>query len=134
MITVINDHLSLPNMDFCPRCGRYLKDGEYQCRECGNIVRQPPMEEMPEQIFISERQPVDLKKMVFERYFFIALIIGFAATFAITMYWRFTFLFFCIPLLFPMGRISIGAGLLGGMMLGSGTALLVKYLMANGIL
>jgi len=125
-------------MEFCPRCGRYLKDTEYQCPECGNIVRQPPMpEQLPheyEEYYSSVgAKPMSLKKLIFEKYFFIALAIAFAATFAVTYYWRFSFLFFCIPLLFPMGRISIATGALLGMTLGTATALLTKYLMANSV-
>lgn len=125
------------NMDFCPRCGRYLKDGEYQCPECGNMVRRPePVAPMPGEFhdsFATARpEQVDIKRAIFEKYFFIAFAIAFAASFAVTYYWRFTMLFFCIPLFLPMGRISIAAGALLGLTVGSGCAMLGKaYLFSN---
>jgi len=121
-------------MDFCPRCGRFLKDNEYQCPECGNMVRSPPMpEQVPPQYDEYYRSagtaPISLSKLIFEKYFFIALAICFAIAFSITYMWRFSFLFFCIPLLIPMGRFSISFGALAGMSLGTVAALLVKYFM-----
>jgi len=117
-------------MDFCPRCGRYIKDDEYQCPECGNIVRQiPEVERIPPEInrMYLGKEPVDLKKAIFNRLFFICLIIAFAASFLVTYYWRFTMLFFFIPLFLPMGKISIGAGLFTGLAIGSAVGLAVKY-------
>ena len=127
-------------MDFCPRCGRYLEEGEYQCRECGNMVRMPKMDpasmgDGQGSVYGRRPQPVDLKKMVFEKYFFIALAIAFAISFTVTYYWRFTILFFCIPLFLPMGRISIAAGTLLGLTGGSLTAILAKmYLLNSAVL
>ncbi len=126
-------------MDFCPRCGRYLKDYEYQCPECGNIVRQrPSAAAMPDDVdryFDSIRmEKVDVKAVLFERYFFIAFIIGFAATVAITYYWRFSLLFFFIPMFLPTGRISISAGLMGGVTTGSLVGLLIKYWLTGALI
>ena len=123
-------------MEFCYRCGRYLKEHEYQCPECGNIVRQPTLEEMPlelRNVYNANTQSVDIMKMVFDKYFFILLAIAGLITFSITYYWRFTFLFFFLPLFLPSRKPSIAMGLLLGVCLGSGLGLLVKY-MAPGIL
>jgi hypothetical protein len=118
-------------MEFCPRCGRYLKDDEYQCPECGNIVRQAPRVETQippelEELITDRKEPVNILQMIFEKWFFVAFAIAFVAAFLVTFYWRFTFLMFCIPLFIPTRRLSIGAGLLGGLTGGSVTALLVK--------
>ena len=137
-ITIINGFPRQESMDFCPRCGRYLKDEEYQCPECGNIVRQIPRDEQvpPEMGGYSDagRGPVSLKKAVFEKYFFIAFAIAFAASFAVTYFWRFSFLFFCIPLFIPMGRISIGLGAFAGLVGGSAVAYLYKYYLLNNLI
>ena len=125
-------------MDFCPKCGRNLKDNEYRCPECGNMVREPPVEQQIPPEFVdyyktANATPLNLKKMIFSKYFFIAFVIAFAAAFSITYLWRFSFLFFCIPLLIPMGRISIASGALIGVSLGTVAGLLTKYFVLNTI-
>ena len=123
-------------MEFCYRCGRYLKEHEYQCPECGNIVRQPTADELPPEIlsmYNARAEPVDLKKVLFDKYFFLLLALSSLITFSVTYYWRFTFLFFFIPLFLPSRRPSIALGLLMGVCLGSCLGLLVKY-MAPGII
>ena len=124
-------------MEFCPRCGRYLKDDEFQCPECGNIVRQRqavPPTDMPGYMSNGRAEPIDLKKIVFEKYFFIALAVAFVMAFAVTYLWRFTFLFFCFPLILPFGRMSITAGVFAGVSLGSVTAILLKYFILNALI
>ncbi|MBE6528514.1 MAG: zinc-ribbon domain-containing protein [Thermoplasmata archaeon] len=114
-------------MDFCPRCGRYLKDNEYQCPECGNMVRPMPQSEVPEEIRIlagADDRP--LKERVFGKPFFAGLIAAFVITFAITWYWRFTFLFFCVPLFLPSNRLGLSAGLFVGICLGSLTGYITR--------
>ncbi len=125
-------------MEFCPKCGRYLKDDEFKCPECGNMVRSRPEEELPPQF----REPMqkgqetfDFKKTFTEKWFFIALGIGFAAAFSVTYFWRFSFLFFCFPLFLPTGRMSIALGAVIGICLGSVAAFLVKtYLITSSII
>lgn len=128
-------------MEFCPRCGRYLKDDEYQCPECGNVVRQMPNmdDRIPPEF--QEFETVDdngivrfsLKKLIFEKWFFVAFGIAFAAAFLLTYMWRFSIILFCVPLLIPMKRISIGAGTMVGLIGGTVTALLIKYFLLDGI-
>lgn len=117
-------------MEFCPRCGRYLKDDEYQCPECGFVVRQMPhVDNTPPGFsdFYDERgEPKSLRELIFEKWFFVALAITFVIAFAITFYWRFTILIFCIPLLLPWRRLSIAVGMLAGLAGGTVTALLVN--------
>ena len=126
------------NMEFCPRCGRYLKDDEYQCPECGNVVRQMPRNETipPEfsDYYNNKGEPISLKKLIFEKWFFVALAIAFAISFAITFYWRFTILLFCLPLFVPWRRLSIAAGLLVGLTGGTATALLINTFVLNATL
>jgi hypothetical protein len=118
--------------EFCPRCGRYLKDGEYQCPECGNVVRQIPVEEVPPEI----RQVMSgqglgnvlLKSVFTDKWFYIPLVASFAAMFAVTYYWRFSFLFFLVPLLLPVRRLSLALGLMIGVAAGSLGALAAKYI------
>ncbi len=118
-------------MEFCPNCGRYLKDDEYQCPECGNIVRQMPhVDQTPpgfSSFYDEKGEPKSLKKLIFEKWFFVALAITFVAAFAITFFWRFTVLIFCIPLLIPSRRLSIAIGALAGLSGGTAAALLINY-------
>ncbi len=128
-------------MEFCSRCGRYLKDDEYQCPECGNVVRQMPNTDNRIPSEFQEFETVDdngivrfsLKKLIFEKWFFVAFGIAFAASFALTYMWRFSIILFCVPLLIPMKRISIGAGTMVGLTGGTVTALLIKYFLLDGI-
>lgn len=128
-------------MEFCPRCGRYLKDDEYQCPECGNVVRQMPNRDDRIPPEFQEFESIDdngivrfsLKKMIFEKWFFVAFGIAFVAAFLLTYMWRFSIILFCVPLLIPMKRISIGAGTMVGLMGGTVTALLIKYFLLDGI-
>ena len=124
-------------MDFCPRCGRYLKDEEFQCPECGNIVRELPIREQvaPEvnMLYLGNREGrFDFKNVFKDRYFYILFAVGFAATFAVTYFWRFSMFFFIIPLLMPARRLSISLGLVLGMIAGSALGYLTKvYLTAS---
>lgn len=128
-------------MEFCPRCGRYLKDDEYQCPECGNVVRQMPNRDDRIPPEFQEFESIDdngivrfsLKKLIFEKWFFVAFGIAFVAAFLLTYMWRFSIILFCVPLLIPMKRISIGAGTMVGLMGGTVTALLIKYFLLDGI-
>ena len=112
-------------MEFCPRCGRYLKDDEYQCPECGNVVRQMPNRDDRIPPEFQEFESIDdngivrfsLKKLIFEKWFFVAFGIAFAAAFLLTYMWRFSIILFCVPLLIPMKV----------------TALLIKYFLLDGI-
>ena len=74
-----------------------------------------------------------LKKLIFEKWFFVAFGIAFAAAFLLTYMWRFSIILFCVPLLIPMKRISIGAGTMVGLIGGTVTALLIKYFLLDGI-
>ncbi len=118
-------------MEFCPNCGRYLKDDEYQCPECGNIVRQMPhVDHTPpgfSDFYDEKGSPKSLKEMIFEKWFFVALVIAFAIAFSVTFFWRFTVLIFCIPLLIPSRRLSIAIGALVGLSGGTAVALLINY-------
>ena len=116
--------------DFCPRCGRYLKDNEYQCPECGNMVRANPnigyTADMDSNGFV-EVNAEEIKKSLFEKWFFISFAITFAVCCAVTYYWRFTFLFLCFPLFLPTRRLSMSAGILLGIALGSIAGFALKY-------
>ena len=116
-------------MDFCPRCGRYLQDYEYKCPECGYAVRENPN---PTPSGYAQpypgMTPEQMKKALFDKWFFVSFAICFALTFVVTLYWRFTFLFFCFPLFLPMGRISIATGSLLGISAGSILALMLRYM------
>jgi hypothetical protein len=123
-------------MEFCPKCGRYLKDGEFQCPECGNTVREVPISEKVapnvNMMYTGNKEGrVDWKKVFFDKYFFIALAAGLAISFAVTYLWRFTFFIFCIPLLLPLGKLSIGAGLFTGLVGGSLVAILTKMYLVD---
>ena len=117
---------------FCPRCGRYLKDNEFQCPECGNLVREPPHSEyIPNATEILERgEKIDAKTIFTQKWFFIALAIAAAITFAVTYYWRFTFLFLCFPLFLP-SRLSISVGTFLGVCIGSIAAIILKSMMIS---
>lgn len=129
-------------MEFCPRCGRYLKDDEYQCPECGNVVRQIPYadRQIPPEFREFESQGpdgairFDLRKMIFEKWFFVAFGIAFAVSLVLTIIWSFSIILFCVPLLIPIRRISVGTGMMLGLLGGTVTALLVKYFVLDGTL
>ncbi len=123
-------------MDFCPRCGRYLKDTEFQCPECGNIVREIPVQDnvahnVNRVYFGDDYENVQLRNIINWKYFTLAFVVGFAGLFAATYFWRFSMVFFFIPLFLPMGKGGIGLGLLTGMIGGSVTALLLKYFLTG---
>ncbi len=130
-IMLISSMQSFSIMDFCPRCGRYLKDDEFQCPECGNIVRELPIRDQvaPEinMMYLGNKAGTFGIRNVFkDRYFYILFAVGFAATFAVTYFWRFSVFFFLVPLLMPAGRFSITLGLVLGMIAGSVLGYLVK--------
>ena len=130
------------SMEFCSKCGRYLKDDEYQCPECGNVVRQmphmerqiPPEFENIETVGPNGAIHFDLKKMIFEKWFFVAFAIAFTGGFLLTYLWRFSFIIFCVPLIIPMRRLSISLGTFAGLIGGTVTALLIKFVLLDGLL
>jgi len=126
-------------MDFCPRCGRYLKDEEFQCPECGNIVRELPIRDQvaPEinMMYSGNRAGrLDIRDIFRDKVFYIVFAIGFAASFSLTYFWRFSVFLFLIPLLMPVGRPSISLGLILGIIVGSLIGFVTKtYLVASSI-
>lgn len=101
----------------------------YNCPECGYAVREPPQKE-----YISgfsempSRKQVDLVSLIFkDKWFYVALIASAAICFSITYFWRFSFLFLCFPLIIPMRKYSIAAGVFMGICLGSIIAISLKY-------
>ena len=76
----------------------------------------------------------DLKKMIFEKWFFVAFAIAFTGGFLLTYLWRFSFIIFCVPLIIPMRRLSISLGTFAGLIGGTVTALLIKFVLLDGLL
>jgi hypothetical protein len=113
--------------EFCPRCGCYVHGREYQCHECGYVLH-PEMQSGYGANTYPDRKQTDLITSIFkDKWFYIALALTAGICFAITYFWRFSFLFLCFPILVPMGRFSIKLGVFAGICMGSIIATAMKF-------